>query len=170
MEYKSKIGRPYELGKYTPEEVAQKAIELGTYAAAAKFYGVNNATVSNYIGNIHCFGVNPKHVKEIRAMAHTHTKQAIADLLGYTKRQICETGRKHGFPFPTARKPRKDSQLTYYEMHNMDKIVKQYNSTSACAKAHDVDARTIRKHVDLCKKDRELNNVNSSDKAASNTR
>ena len=158
MEYKSKAGRPYELGKYTPEEVAQKAIELGTYAAAAKFYGVNSATVSNYIGNIHCFGVNPKHVKEIRAMAATHTRKAIAELLGYSKRQICETGRKYGFGFPSARKPRKNSQLTYYEMHNMDKIVEQFESRAECAKAHDVDVRTITKHVNLCKQDRELSN------------
>ena len=157
MNYETKPGRPPALGKYTPEEVAQKSIELGSFKAAAEFYGVCSATVSSHVGSIHCFGVNPKHVKEIRAMAHTHTKQAIADLLGYTKRQICETGRKYGFPFPTARKPRKDSQLTYYEMHNMDKIVKQYNSTSACAKAHGVDTRTIRKHVDLCKKDRANN-------------
>ena len=158
MNYETKIGRPPALGKYTPEEVAKKSIELGSFKAAAEFYGVNRATVSSHVGSIHCFGVNPKHVKEIRAMAHTHTKQAIGDLLGYTEKQICETGRNYGFPFPGARKPRKNSKLTYEQMHSMDKIVERYDSRADCARAHGVDVRTITKHVNLCKKDRELEN------------
>ena len=41
-----KLGRPPALGKYTPEEVANKAIELGSFTKAAKFYGVSSVTVS----------------------------------------------------------------------------------------------------------------------------
>ncbi|CAL9964265.1 hypothetical protein VPHK24_0097 [Vibrio phage K24] len=160
----NKVGRPHALGKYTPEEVAAKSIELGSFIKAAKHYGVTAATVGKYVGSIHCFGVDPKHVKEIRAMAHTHTKEAIGELLGYTTRQICDTGRKYGFSFPSARKPRKNSELSYYEMHNMDEIVKQYPSAQACAKAHGVDVRTINKHILLCKKDKEREAAHSNNK------
>lgn len=160
-----KVGRPPALGKYTPEEVAKKSIELGSFTKAAKFYGVSAATISKHVGSIHCFGVDPKHVKEIRAMAHTHTKEAIGQLLGYTTRQICETGRKYGFPFPSARKPRKSSELTYYEMHNMDEIVNQYPSRQACANAHGVDVRTINKHVKLCLEDKQREAAHSNNQA-----
>ena len=160
-----KLGRPAALGKYTPEEVAAKSIELGSFTEAAKFYGVTSATVSKHVGSIHCFGVNPKHVKEIRKMASTHTKEAIGELLGYTTRQICDTGRKYGFKFPSARKPRKNSELSYYEMHNMDEIVKQYPSRQACAEAHGVDVRTINKHIKLCKEDRKREAAHSNNQA-----
>lgn len=161
----NKVGRPHALGKYTPEEVAEKSIELGSFTKAAKYYGVTLTTVSRRVGSIHCFGVDPKHVKEIRSMAHTHTKEAIGKLLGYTARQICDTGRKYGFSFPSARKPRKSSELSYYEMHNMDEIVKQYQSAQECARAHGVDVRTINRHILLCNKDKEREAAHSSNQA-----
>ena len=43
-----KLGRPPALGKYTPEEVANKAIELGGFTKAARFYGVSSRTIDKH--------------------------------------------------------------------------------------------------------------------------
>ena len=69
-------GRPKALGKYTQEEVRQKVLELGAINKAAKFYGVSDRTVSVKIGNFNHRGVKSEHIKEIRAMAKSHTKKA----------------------------------------------------------------------------------------------
>lgn len=140
-------GRPTALGKYTQEEVRQKVLELGTITKTAEFYGVTDKTVSNKIGNFIYRGVKPEHVKEIRVMANTHTKANVAKLLGYTKRQIEWSARQHGIVFASSGKPKWNSELSYYEMHNMDLIVKQYASVADCAADHGVCVRTIQKHA-----------------------
>ncbi|AUS02153.1 hypothetical protein NVP2095A_72 [Vibrio phage 2.095.A._10N.286.46.E10] len=150
----SKLGRPFALSAYTQEEVRQKVVELGRLNLAAKFYGVANSTVSLKIGNFHWKGVDPKHIKDIRAMKDTHTKAMIAEILGYTKSQIDHAGRSNGIVFASARKPRMNTELTHYEMNNMDLIVRQYQSEKECAKAHGVEVRTIRRHVLLCKQNK----------------
>ncbi|AUR81337.1 hypothetical protein NVP1039O_61 [Vibrio phage 1.039.O._10N.286.55.A2] len=150
-----KLGRPPALGKYTPEEVAKKAIELGSFTKAAKFYGVSSVTVSKHVGSIHCVGVDPKHIKDIRAMKDTHTKAMIGAILGYSKSQIDHAGRRNGIVFAMARKPRINTELTHYEMNNMDLIVKNYKSIADCAEDHGVSTRTIDKHKRLSRKQRE---------------
>lgn len=140
-------GRPPALGKYTQEDVRQKVLELGTITKAAEFYGVSDRTVSNKIGNFIHRGVKPDHIKEIRAMAKTHTRNEIGRLLGYTFRQIDWAARQHKIKFATSGKPRRNSELTYNEMHNMDLIVKQYVTVSDCAAEHGVCVRTIQKHA-----------------------
>jgi hypothetical protein len=147
-------GRPKALGKYTQEEVRQKVLELGAINKAAKFYGVSDRTVSIKIGNFNHRGVKPEHIKEIRAMAKSHTKKNVAQLLGYTWRQIDWAARQNGIKFSNSRKPRWNSELTYYEMHNMDLIVKQYPSIEKCAEEHGVCTRTIDKHIKLSREAR----------------
>lgn len=156
-----KLGRPPALGKYTRGEVAKKVIELGGYSRAARFYGVTPVTVSNYVGNIHCIGVDPKHIKDIRAMKDTHTKSMIAELLGYTKHQIDHAARLNGIVFAMARKPRINTQLTHYEMNNMDLIVKNYKSIADCAEDHGVSTRTIDRHIRICRQEREAAHGNN---------
>ena len=84
-------GRPEKLTEYTQEEVRQKILELGTIKATAEFYGVGSATIRRKIGDFHHWGVKPAHIKEIRAMAHSHTMQKVADLLGYKIHQVKST-------------------------------------------------------------------------------
>lgn len=143
------MGRPQKLRHYTRQEVADKIKELGSIGATAKFYGVHPVTVSNKVGGMFQHGVKPAHIKEIRAMAHSHTMKKVADLLGYKIHQVEWACRHNGIKFAKSGKPRWNSELTYYEMHNMDLIIDQYDSIEECAKEHGVVARTIKKYIKL---------------------
>lgn len=147
-------GRPQKLTEYTQEEVQQKILELGTIKATAEFYGVGPATIRRKIGDFHHWGVKPEHIEEIRKMSKTHTMKMVAELLGYHWMQIDWISKKHKIPFGGCRKPRINSKLSHYEMHNMDLIVKQYQSQEDCAFAHDVCVETIRKHIKLSSESR----------------
>lgn len=148
-------GRPPKLTEYTQEEVQQKIIELGTIKETAEFYGVGSATIRRKIGDFHHWGVKQEHIEEIRSMSKTHTMKMVAELLGYHWMQIDWISKKHKIPFGGCRKPRINSKLSHYEIHNMDLIVKQYQSQEDCAFAHDVCVETIRKHIKLSSKARE---------------
>lgn len=143
------MGRPPALRNHTRKEVADKIKELGSIGATAKFYGVHPVTISNKVGGMFQRGVKPAHIKEIRAMAHSHTMQKVADLLGYKIHQIEWACRQHGIKFAKSGKPRRNSELTYYEMHNMDLIIDQYNSIEDCAKEHGATVRAIKKYIKL---------------------
>lgn len=149
-------GRPQALGDYTTEEVQAKAIELKNLKKTAEFYGVATSTVKKKIGDIKYRGVTDQHVEDIRRMSKTHTKPATAELLGYSVNQIVAVCVKHKISFDQSRKPRKNSNLTHYEMNNMDVIVKQYRTAEECAEEHEVSTRCIQEHVAKCKKARKL--------------
>lgn len=142
-------GRPEKLKEYTQEEVQQKILELGTIKAAGEFYGVGKSTIRKKIGDFEYRGVKREHIEEIRKMSKTHTMKMVAELLGYNWMQIDWVSKKHKIPFGGCRKPRTNSKLSHYEMHNMDLIVKQYPTQEDCAADHDVCTKTIQKHIKL---------------------
>lgn len=148
------MARPKKLGSLTQEEVRAKTKELGSIIKTAEFYGCCDVTVKRKIGNFQYKGIEPEDLKDIKRMAHTHTKKVIAEMLGYTVGQIDCAAKKYGISFK-GRKPRSDSKLTHYEMNNMDLIVKMYPNAQACADDHDVELRSIQDHVYKCRKIRE---------------
>lgn len=127
------MARPFKLAKYTQEEVRQKVVEFGGLKGAAEFYGCAENTLSRKIGNFTVRGVKPSDEKEIRELLKIHTKNKVAELMGYSVNQLEWFTKRNKLKCSAKGKPTASSSLTYYEMHNMDKVVKQYDNVSDCA-------------------------------------
>lgn len=145
------MARPHKLGRLTKEEVMVKTKELGSIKLTAAHYGCAEITVKRKIGDFQYKGITPEHLEEIKAMAKTHTKKVIGELLGYSVKQIVCAGKKYGISF-SGRKPRSNSTLTHYEINNMDLIIGNYPTMQDCADDHDVSLRCIQEHVYKCRK------------------
>ncbi|AUR95840.1 nuclease-associated modular DNA-binding 1 [Vibrio phage 1.213.O._10N.222.54.F10] len=145
------MARPRKLAKYSQEEVRQKVLELGTIKEAAKFYGCVDKVVSNKIGNFHHRGVDPKDEAEILSLLKFHNRKTAADLMGYSVHQITWLTKRKGVKCPSIGKPNAVSPLSYYEMNNMDEVVKDYETIGKCAEALGVSDKTIYKHLKACR-------------------
>ncbi|AGN51432.1 hypothetical protein VPJG_00068 [Vibrio phage jenny 12G5] len=154
------MSRPRKLAKCSQEEVRQKVLELGTIKEAAKFYGCVDKVVSNKIGNFYHRGVNPKDETEILSLLRFHNRKTVSELMGYSVHQITWLTKRNGIKCPSIGKPNAVSPLSYYEMNNMDKVVKDYETIGKCAEALGVSDKTIYKHLKACK-DREATHSNN---------
>lgn len=148
------MGRKSVLSKYTREEVTEKVFELGAFKKAAEFYGVHYLSVMRYTGKIHHRGIKPEDEADIIRMAKTHSVTLTAEITGYRYNQIEHFYKTRGIAYG-GRKPRLDSSLTHYEMHNMDSIVKNYRTLADCAEDHGVCTRTIEHHLLKCRKNKQ---------------
>lgn len=147
----NQMARPYKLASYSQEEVRAKVKELGTIAKAAKFYECAEKTVSNKIGFFVYRSVDPKHHKELKELLKIHTKSRVGELMGYSQSQMEWFTKKHKIKCSSKGKPKIDSNLTHYEMNNMDEVVKDYATILDCADELEVSAKTIHRHLKICR-------------------
>ena len=145
------MARPFKLTEYSQEDVREKVLELGTIKKAAEFYGCGIKTVSNKIGNLHHRGVDPKDEAEILSLLKFHNRKTVSELMGYSVHQITWLTKRKGVKCPSIGKPNAISPLSYYEMNNMDEVVKDYRTIADCAEALGVSDKTIFKHLKACR-------------------
>lgn len=145
------MARPHKLAAYTQEEVRQKVLELGTIKEAAKFYGCVGKVVSNKIGTFHHRGVDPKDKAEILHLLKFHNKKTVGELMGYSQHQITWMAKREGIKCSSLGKPNAVSPLSYYEMNNMDEVIKDYGTIAKCAEALGVSDKTVYKHLKACR-------------------